>query len=114
MSRHDFLEEGMQYLNDVLEMDISTPYLIIGLSIILFIINAFILFELSKVMHGHKGSYGISSMIYYMLEVVNYIIWFKFVHHLIKAYNTLKSKTQVYIAFAFIMINPVLFSLLFF
>jgi hypothetical protein len=114
MSRHELMEEGMEYLNDIFELDISTPYIVIGFGIVILIVNGFILYELSKMMHGHKGSYGVWSIFYYVFEVLNYVVGYKFISVLIKQYNRTQNKLKMYLAFVITVINPLLFSLLFY
>ena len=104
----------MEYVNDLFEMDISTPYLVIGFGIIILMVNIFILYELSKMMHGHKGTYGIWSIFYYVFEVLNYVVGYKFISVLIKQYNSTQKKLKIHFAVVITVVNPLLFSLLFF
>lgn len=114
MSRHEMVEEGMEYLKELFEIDISAPYLIIAFGLIILIVNFFILFELSKMMHSHKGSYGIWSLFYYIFQILNYIVGYKFISVLIKNYNRTEDKFKIYVAFVISIINPLIFSLVFY
>ena len=113
MSKEDFID-SIEYFVSLVEIDLASPYLIIFASVIVLFLNIFIIHKLSFLSHMHSLEEGVVAVLYYVFEAINFILALLFIDVLLKTYNKANSKVKYFIAFAFSILNPLLFSIVFY
>jgi hypothetical protein len=113
MTKEEF-NETCEYITGMISLDLSGPFVIILASMVLMLINVFIIHKLSYLSHMHKLEVGVVAILYYVFEALNFIIALLFIDVLLKTYNKANNKFRYKIAFICTAMNPLFFSLVFY
>jgi large-conductance mechanosensitive channel len=113
MTKED-INETCEYITGLISLDLTGPFVIIVASILIMILNIFIIHKLSYFSHMHKLEVGVVAILYYVLEVLNFIIAMLFIDVLLKTYNKANNKLRHKIAFVCTAMNPLFFCLVFY